>query len=205
MLLFLQDAAGANPDELSLYVHRFGYAGIFLWFITLDQLTPVPEEITLLSIGYLAANHVFNPVYAGLASLAAFLTVDTVYYFLARSGYRITKKVSRKNHFLQRYTEGLKKHMVQSQFVLCFIPRMRLFGPILVGTLNLSFRKFFVTDLVALSLFTCLYISIGIVFHKGLYRYLEELESLRHGIFIATVLAAAVIFILWMRKKKRAV
>lgn len=188
--------------EFESYIAHLGYIGIFIWFTTIDQLTPVPEEGTLLTIGYMAANNIFNPLIAGSISLLAFLSVDIVYYFLARSGNKLITKISRGNNkLISNYIDGLKKHMVRSLFILCFIPRMRLFGPILVGSLNLPFKKFLLTDWLALSLFTALYISLGVLFHKTLYNLLKELELLRHSIFILLVMVIVVLIVIWMRKR----
>ena len=77
----------------SQYSSHFGYIGIFLFFLTIDQITFIPEEVTLLSIGYMASNHIFNPFIAGIVSALAFITVDISYYFLARSGNKFIKKI----------------------------------------------------------------------------------------------------------------
>jgi membrane protein DedA with SNARE-associated domain len=74
------------------FIGRFGYIGIFLWFITIDQVTPIPEEISLLIVGYLCAHEVFHPLPAGLLCLAGFITADIAYYYLSRTGSRLIKK-----------------------------------------------------------------------------------------------------------------
>src|SRR5215471_16556065 len=68
------------------FVSKFGYIGIIILFITFDQLTPIPEEISLLIIGYLSAHHIFDPFVAGICSLAGFIAVDAVYFFLSKKG-----------------------------------------------------------------------------------------------------------------------
>src|SRR5215831_6395640 len=79
----------------STFIARFGYIGIVVWFLTFDQFTPLPEEVSLLIIGYLSAHKVFHPAIAGVFCLAGFLTVDTIYFFLStkRSSW-IKKKTS---------------------------------------------------------------------------------------------------------------
>ena len=191
-----------DPNFTDYAIH-LGYLGILIWFVTVDQLTPIPEEVTLLTIGYLSAHHVFNPVLAGMVSLVSFLLVDMAYYFLARSGNKlINKAYQRKNHFLQKYTEKLKTHMTKTLFLLCFIPRMRLFGPILVGSLNLSFKKFLLVDGLALSLFAVIYIALGMFFHNGLHALLEEMESVRHALFATFIIIIAWLIIHSMHIKK---
>ena len=68
------------------------YLGIFIWFLFLDQLTPIPEEVTLLSIGYIAERHLINPYFAGLAAFLGVTIIDTVFYWLAYSGNKIINR-----------------------------------------------------------------------------------------------------------------
>lgn len=83
-----------RPDKFESYIEHLGYIGILLWYTTVDQLTPIPEEITLLTIGYLAANNVFNPIIAGAVAFFAFIIVDLAYYLLARSGHKLVEKIN---------------------------------------------------------------------------------------------------------------
>ena len=79
------------------------YLGIFIWFLFLDQLTPIPEEVTLLSIGYIAERHLINPYFAGLAAFLGVTIIDTVFYWLADSGNKII------NRFKNNISEKLQK------------------------------------------------------------------------------------------------
>src|SRR5947207_2375917 len=116
-------------SKFEIFIRNYGYFGIFIWFITFDQLTPLPEEISLIVLGYFIAHHTFNPVFAGIASIAGFLTVDIVYYWLARTGSRLLKRRKRKKKpsgFLVRYKKMLKEKMLKALLILAFIPRVRL-------------------------------------------------------------------------------
>ena len=141
------------------FIERFGYIGIFFWFISFDQLTPLPEEISLLLIGYLCAHQIFNPVFAGLVSLLGFLTIDIIYFMLSKKGSSfIKKKTKGSSSLMAKYRNLLKEHTVKGFFILCFIPRMRLFAPILAGSMKFSFKKFLLLNGLALVLHTTIYI-----------------------------------------------
>lgn len=164
MIAWLLDLS--NSPGFSEMTRTLGYAGIFLFFITIDQLTPIPEEVTLLSIGYLAAAGTFNPVIAGAVALAACLSVDTGYFFLVRSGNNFLKKWYRKKHrpFMDRYKNNLRENLPRTLIVLCFIPRMRMFGPIFCGLLKIKYSRFILFDFIGIASFTALYITIGTIF-----------------------------------------
>lgn len=89
----------ASPTyELDHYLTLFGYLGIFIFFLTIDQVTPIPEEISLLTIGYFSSKGAFNPIIGGAVALFAFVAVDSFYFLLVKSGARhsawLRKKVS---------------------------------------------------------------------------------------------------------------
>lgn len=200
--LMLYQLRNFESNEFEIYVEHLGYIGIFLWYTTIDQLTPIPEEVTLLSIGYMAAHNIFNPFIAGGVALFAFILVDLTYYFLSRSGHKfIDRLLRKKSGLINFYSKSLRSNMTRSLFYLCFVPRMRMFGPILVGLLNLPFKKFISTDLAALSIFTAVYVSIGITFYKTLYHFFEELVSVRHVIFLTIIISAVIFFYTSFRKK----
>ncbi len=198
----IESLTSHSPEFVNYAIH-WGYLGIFLWFVTVDQLTPIPEEITLLTIGYLAANNIFNPVLAAIVSLVAFLTVDVVYFFLAKSGHKLITNLYAKNTWTKKYAENLRTNMGKTLMILCFIPRMRMFGPILVGMLNLSFMKFLIFDTLSLLGFSILYISIGEIFHRSLYALLQELDQLRHLIFAAMILLTGFFLVRSIIRRKR--
>jgi membrane protein DedA with SNARE-associated domain len=193
-----------TPD-FSDFVSRFGYIGILLWFITFDQLTPIPEEVSLLIIGYLSSHGIFNPFVAGVFSLAGFLIVDTAYYFLSKKGSswirRRTKGLSR---LVKSYETQLKKNTPRAILILCFIPRMRMFAPILAGSMKLSFKRFLLFDTIALVLFTTVYLLIGISFNKSLQKIISKTNGLQNIVFFAAVLVVAIIIIVLVRRRKKA-
>jgi len=184
------------------FVSRFGYIGIVVWFITFDQLTPLPEEISLLIMGYLCVHNVFNPVLAGISSLIGFLIIDCIYFLLSKKGSSfIKKKTEGSSSFMESYRNKLKHHTFKAVFVLCFIPRMRLFAPILAGSAGLSFKKFLWFDVVALSAFTTVYLVLGIIFNKSLGAAITKTKGLQNIIFFATVALIGVTLIFLIRKR----
>lgn len=198
--LFLNESS--SPEFVNFALH-WGYLGILLWFLTIDQLTPVPEELTLLTIGYLSANNVFNPILAAAVSVFAFVAVDIAYFFLAKSGHSLVRRIAREGTWANRYAEKLKTNMGRSIIILCFIPRARMFAPILAGMLSLSFKKFLLYDAGALLLFSVIYIFLGEALHRSLYAWLEELHQLRHGIFALIVLVAGIFLVRHVMRRRR--
>ena len=184
--------AAASSSHLEDYFGRFGYLGIYLWFITVDQLAPIPEELTLIIIGYWAATGLMSPVLAAGFAIAAFVTVDTAYFLLTKSGNKLIQRVANRgdNRAVARYRDKLREHTFKTLLVLCFIPRMRLFAPVYVALLKLPYRRFVWMDLITLSLFTAVYISLGIVFYRSLGALLARSQAVGYIVFAAAVLVS---------------
>jgi membrane protein DedA with SNARE-associated domain len=191
-------------NQLQDYFKRFGYFGVYLWFITIDQVVPIPEEITLIIIGYFASQGYIAPVLAGIFSVAAFLTVDIVYFQLTKSGNKLIKKFTgkAKSPKANAYKEKLKKHTFKTLVILCFIPRMRLLGPVFVALLKLPFKRFLLYDSIGLCIFTSAYISIGLLFHTSLSTLLSKTQSLTNIIFIAAMILMTIFTIVIIRKMR---
>ena len=186
------------------FIQRFGYIGIYIWFISFDQITPIPEEISLLIVGYLCAHEVFDPIPAGLVCLAGFISADIAYYFLSKTGSKIIKKKSThsKSSWIASYRQKLKEHMAKTIAILTFIPRMRMWAPILAGSSRLSFKKFLLFDGIALSVFTAVYLSIGIIFENSLHAMMARLKNVQSYIFFGFLAVVAVVFLV-MEKRRR--
>lgn len=198
------EASFFNIPDFPEYIQLFGYLGIFLFFITVDQVTFIPEEITLLTIGYLSSHEVFNPFIAGVISCAAFVIVDATYFYLAKKGVKFTKRLQKgKGEQLKKVKEKLKHDFPKTLFILCFIPRMRLLAPIISGALNIPIKRFLIYDIISLVLFTGVYISLGMIFHQGLSSFHSELETLQHIIFAGFVLLVGILILINVQKSRK--
>src|SRR5262249_1010101 len=134
------------------YFNRFGYLGVYVWFVTIDQIAPLPEEITLIVIGYLASQGLLNPVLAGVFSVPAFITIDMIYYLLTQSGNHLIRRITGKQEGKNagRLKSRLRDHTFKALLVLCFIPRMRLLAPTFAALVKVPLRRFILYDAITL-------------------------------------------------------
>jgi membrane protein DedA with SNARE-associated domain len=192
-------------QELEDYFRSYGYIGIYVWYVTIDQIGPIPEEVSLIVIGYFAAQGLFNPFLTAAFSIAAFITIDTIYFFLTKSGNKLIKKLRHKSTGPKATAikQKLKKHTLKTLIVLCFIPRMRLLAPVFVSLMKFPYRKFVVFDLVGLSIFTAVYISLGFVFHSSLSSLVDNAKTLGTIIFIAAMVLMTVLSIIIVKKMNK--
>jgi membrane-associated protein len=191
---------------LPYYASVFGYFGIFLFFLTIDQITPIPEEVSLLTIGYLSSKGIFNPFIAGMIALIAFLTVDTSYFFIIKTGKKISQRLRKKmeSPFFKKMKGKMKTNFPKTLFILCFIPRMRQFVPMASSALEIPYERFIKYDSMSLALFTSVYISLGMIFHKGLNSVIAKLESMQNLVFIITLGVLTIVIFIFVQKYRRA-
>lgn len=189
--------------EIGNLINQYSYLGIFLWFMIFDQLTPIPEEVSLLTIGYIASQTSLNPLWCSIVSLMGLLAIDNLYYFLTYKGSRIASRLLTKqktNNFLQRLKQKVSENSWLYLFIIEFIPRLRILSPIIACTSNIGWKKFTLINTTATSLVVLIYIFIGIFFQNSLSHILKGFETLRHFVF-AMVLISIFLFI-WRFFKK---
>ena len=185
--------------------HPMSYLGIFIWFLFLDQLTPIPEEVTLLSIGYIAQHHLVNPYIAGLSAFCGLTIIDNLFYWLSFSGNKLIIRFKNKigEKMRQKYINGMENHAVRTLLILSFIPKIRFFSPIFAGLFKVKWSTFFIVNGVGTIIFIAVYIVAGMLFHSGLAYLLKELEMLRHFIFVIfMVVITIIVFFKFTRKHK---
>ena len=80
---------GMPHTDLSGYIYHLSWFGIFLWFAFLEQLTPIPEEISLMTLGYISLITSLNPLISGAVALAGLLTADNLLYYFSMKGNKL--------------------------------------------------------------------------------------------------------------------
>lgn len=191
-----------ETHDIAYYMAHYSYLGIFIWFFLIDQITPIPEELILVSIGYLTHTDLINPLFAGLAALLGLMLVDNTYYFLAFRGNKYIQGLQKKKRrlILKKFQEKLNKHQVRTLFIIAFIPKVRFFGPILAGISKMKYKNFFLINLCGSLIYVGLYLSLGIFFHTAMENLFKEVDIVRHSIFGGFMLLMAVVISVYISR-----
>lgn len=190
-------------DILVSVIKELGYLGIFLW-LWLGMLgIPVPNEIIVTSLGYLATTDILQVekvFISGYLGIVASLTTSyllgrivgkpLVGYFLKRKG---TKSSIRKGLHL------IKKYHVYSLMISYFIPGVRNFVPFLYGMMRLSYLRFALLSYLTAFVWFSLFFALGTVSGKNedisIYITVAAVVTISFGSFIAN----------WINRKKKRV
>ena len=183
-----------HHSSLTDYIQQFSYLGIFLWFAVIEQVTPIPEEVYLISLGYVAIHVGLNPFLSGIVALAGLLATDNVLYYLSLKGNKLAKKLLSKINpaIMERIERNFKERSVKTLFVTALIPKLRFFSPIIAGTLKVRWPTFLFINGGATLFYVIVYMCIGIFFHNQLTAVLKKLDFVQHGIFIVVMIIVAV-------------
>lgn len=192
------------PIEINVInvLETFSYIGLFSWFLLFDAFIPLPEELVLLSIGYVSSAGYLNLFIAGFLAMFAFLLIDNSFFYLAKIGSKFISKFEKrasKKIFL-KYKSKMIKNMPKMLLILTFIPRIRFFGPIFAGIIKVDWKRFLFYDALALLIYVSFYVSLGYFFHSALDLIMEEINRFQHIIFYITMIVIGGILVYFINK-----
>jgi len=182
--------------NLNTYIYHLSYLGIFLWFAIIEQFTPIPEEISLISTGYIAIHSGLNPILCGIAAFTGLILLDNTLFFISAKGRKLSQKLLKKVNaeWLTKAQEKLKHNAARTLFISALIPNLRFFSPILAGISGISWKLFLLINGLATLSYTIVYLVMGMVLQKPLSMIMKKVDVAHHIIFILVMLAITVYF-----------
>ncbi len=174
-----------EPNFALHILSQISYPGLFVLLIAINFL-PLPEELLLLSLGYLTAaglGNVFLIIAISILSLA--ISDNILFWFSKRSsGYveYFEKKIMEEK--FAKYKKLMDEHMNKTVFFLRFISTLRLLGPFLAGSKKTAWKKFQIFDLLALMIYVPTLIFLGSIFYSQLAVFVIKIHALRHASFV---------------------
>ena len=188
--------------DLPGYIYHLSWFGIFLWFAFLEQLTPVPEEISLMTLGYISITTSLNPLISGAVAAAGLLTADNLLFYLSLKGNKLTKKLTDKTNtqLVDRLRQNFQHHAKKTLLVMALLPKLRFLSPVIAATASISWKLFFWVNSAATIFYVAVYMLIGILFHSQLGVVLHKVKLWQHIIFIGAMVGIAIFLTLTIRK-----
>lgn len=189
-------------QDITYYITHYSYFGIFIWFFIIDQTTPIPEELVLMTIGYISHSDIVNPYLAGLMALLGLMTIDNTYFLLATKGNKWIEKAIKKKpgQLLNKFQDQLNAHPVATLFTMSFIPKVRFLMPIIAGLNNITYKQFFLINTSASLLFVGFYLSLGFIFHNSIEHITNQVNSFRNSILGILIIIVAIIMSIYIGK-----
>ena len=167
-------------------IHQLSYAGLFILLAGGAIVIPIPEEVTLLTAGYLVAIGVIN-IFIGLpVAVAGLLAGDIFLFFLARIGasyaHKLRERVNKMS--LEKTWLFSPMHLWRGVFIIRFLTGFRFIAPIYAGFEEMSWKNYLLVDILAILVFTPIMFWLGYEFHSSIVVFLAGFELVRHAVFI---------------------
>ena len=186
------------------YIGQFSYIGIFILVALCGYIIPIPEEILLLLIGYIAGVGLINVYIALIPAALGVLAGDNILYWLSRyKGSKLIDKLKhkvRKNE-LMKYRHLMKRHIGKTIFILRFIVGLRFFSPFLAGSMKIKWKIFQFYNLLAVLIYVPIMTFLGYHFYNKLALVITEVEIVRHLLFFLFLAIVGYLISIFINKR----
>jgi membrane protein DedA with SNARE-associated domain len=174
------------PPLLISTLHEFSYLGLFALLAGGAIVVPIPEEVTLLTAGYLVAIGIISAPLGILASTLGLLAGDAFLFYLAKVGGSYAKKLrARVNKIgLERTWIFSPEQPLRAVFILRFLTGIRFIAPIYAGFEEASWKWFLAIDILAILIFVPSMFWLGYEFNHSIIAFIAGFELVRHTLFI---------------------
>jgi membrane protein DedA with SNARE-associated domain len=185
----------------------YGYIIVFLAISIESMGVPFPGETMLLIASAYAANSGTLNIFGVIASAAGgAICGDSMGYWIGREGGRklirkYGKFVGLTDERYQKAQDYLKRHGGKAVFFGRFVSIARTWISVLVGAHHLNYLQFLAYNVLGGIVWATLYGSLGYLFGSNL--PLLETWVKRAGITMALIAIATVIYLIYLRKKKK--
>ncbi len=186
------------------------YLGIFGISLVANILFIVPEEVALISLGYVArAGDVSIFAVIPLVILGLF-TSDYVLYSLSKGNSKIIHVLyerifSKRIAFFSKKLSGderwVESNIEKVIFYARFLMQLRFIGPFMAGKHNVAPRRFVTYELAALVLYVPLLLWIGWFFRSRIERIIGSIDKAHNIILIAVITLLFLPFLQTLFKK----
>lgn len=175
------------------FIHQLGglsYLGVFGISLIATIVLPFPEEITLVSLGYLAGVGVFKLYFLIPICILGLAGSDFFIYQLAYHGQKITvgfyNKVfaSRFNFLKDLHGERLDRVIIFARFLIYF----RFLSGFLAGYYRMPLKRFFSLELVSLVVYVPLFLSLGFFLRAQLDKVIDGVGIVQHIILLLVII-----------------
>src|SRR3989344_784701 len=183
-------------SSILIFVNNFSYLGVFI-LLAVIALIPIPEELVLLLIGYFAGYGFADLKFLIPISIVGVIVGDNILFFLSSHKNHLINKFKNKvaHKKFTKYELRMKEHIGKTIFLLRFVIGLRFLSPIIAGSTNVEWKKFFIYNTLAVLIFVPFFIIIGYNFNTVLSLIIEDISFIKNIIIVLVLSIIIIIFI----------
>jgi membrane protein DedA with SNARE-associated domain len=190
-----------------ILVTHGSYVAITLVLILTGSGLPVPEEVPIIAAGILSASATLDPIIAFACCLFGAIVGDSVMYWI---GYHFGRAVLRDHPWFARWVtperetqiEGMfREHGLKVFFIARFLVGLRSPVYLTAGILRVSFKRFFLIDLVCATAVVGTFFGLTYFFGKHITQWFHRAQIL---VTVGAVIAVVGVGVyLWRRYRRK--
>jgi membrane protein DedA with SNARE-associated domain len=164
-------------------VEQFSYLGIFIFAIFSGYVVPIPEEIILLIVGYMASIGAVHLIPAMIVVVIAFILGDNVLFRLVLKNNKLVTKLIHEVlslKIISKHKAFLERNVRFTIFFTRFIPFMRFVGPVFAGYLKVKEKTFMTFNTIAIAIYAPIVMFIGYYFQDYFTQLINQIILIRH-------------------------
>lgn len=181
-------------QEIIAQVGAMSYIGILGISFLANIFVPVPEEVVILAIGYVAGTGKINFWFTLPVVILGALLSDLLMFTLSRHNNPLVRGFY--NKFFSKIfpisDEFLRAHVTKVAFFARFLVQLRFLGPFLSGQAKMAWKKFIALDLAALVIYVTFLMWAGDYFQDRIESIFDGVNQLKN---IMLILVA--VLLLW--------
>jgi membrane protein DedA with SNARE-associated domain len=175
-----------ETQEILRQIGAMSYLGIFGIGFLANIVVPVPEEVVILAIGYVAGTGHLNFWIALPVVFAGALLSDVIMFSLSLHGNKIVRTVYDKffAKIVPMNDEFIKAHVKKIIFVARFLVNLRFIGPFLAGQAKTSYKTFLFWDSLALAIYLSVLMWAGHYFQNRIEGIFSGIGAVKNIILV---------------------
>lgn len=183
------------------------YLAYFIFLILCGLGNPIPEDLIMITGGYLVFSGLMNPAGALIVSYVGVLTGDfMLYYFGRKYGQKIIE-----HRWLQKIVPENRVALIRTHFkkwghwtifFARFLPGLRSPTFLLSGVMHVRFRDFALLDALGTLISVPLFVGLGYFFGNHIEVLRHDIHQFRSiAVIIAITLIIAYVLYLWRSER----
>jgi membrane protein DedA with SNARE-associated domain len=177
------------------YLSHLSHLSIFLAILASGHILPIPESVTLILLGYLAAIGKGKIISLLLIAFLATIFTDLVMYAISLSGSKLALALEKRINidWIERYRTKEEKRLFFLVFASHFVPGWRLANPVIAGITRMPWRKFTLYTLISSLVYAPLFVLAGFFFNRNILPLIAAVESIRYLLFYILIVVAVLL------------
>ncbi len=196
-------------DWLVEFFSAYPYLGVALIFLICGLGFPLPEEIVLVSAGYVCFKGLADFPTMMAACAGAILLGDIIPFALGRwLGLPLLRvkpmRMIITRQRLARFNRWFRRRGNLVIFFSRFVAGIRVVAYFTAGTMKMSWWRFITLDMLGIAMIVPLFVYVGFAFGSTIDDAIAKLKTVERGILITLLSVGAIVGLwYWMRWRRR--